>query len=189
MAKPIAKSEDAGKTNRTPGSLVRCEIKVEKGEWISPDSCAIFQIDEDAKLPEICFEIKTENDGPYVWSWELQWNALACPQRRDKPRFKQKTVRSFREKGKFESPSKKWIANFNDMTVGGTLTVKVVAGTAEFVRKISIKGSEPGQERVLAELGLYKSTYPAESELAIKIFKQETKFSHFFFGWGAIGFF
>jgi len=180
MAKPIAKSEHAGKTNETPKSLVRCEMKVDQGEWISPDSCAVFLIDEDAKLPEICFEIKSDNEGPYLWSWELQWNALACPQRRDKPRFKQNEVRRFFEKGKFESPSKKWVTNFSDMVIGGTLIVKVKAGTSKFVRKILIKGKEPGQERILSELGNYKSNHPFEAELAVKIFKQETKFLHFF---------
>jgi hypothetical protein len=180
MSNPLAKSTTAGKTNQTSGSLVRCEVDVEVGKWVTPESCAVFRIDENAKLPEICFEISTTISGPYFWSWELQWNALACPQRRDRARFKQKHIRNYSEKGKFESPAKKWTANFNDSVLGGSLTVKVKAGDITFVRKVLILGSEPGSEKILSELNNYKGSHSREAELAKKIFKQESKFMHFF---------
>lgn len=180
MLNSTAKSKNAGKTNQTSGSLVRCEVKFDEGEWVSPDSCAIFSIDDEAKMPNICFEIKTEAKGNYLWSWELQWNALACPQRRDKSRFQQKKVRSFCEKGAFESSSNKWDVNLNDLIIGGALTVKVKAGDCTYRRRIFIKGTEPGKEKIFTELNNYKSSHPREAELAKKIFKQETNFCHLF---------
>jgi hypothetical protein len=180
MSKSIATSKEAGKTNQNSGSLVRCEVKFDEGEWLSPDSCAIFTIDDEAKMPNICFEIKTEVEGIFLWSWELQWNALACPQRRDRPRFKQKKIKSFCEKGKFESSSKKWSVDLNGLVIGGALIVKVSVGTSTYRRRIFIKGEEPGRDKILKELDSYKSAHPHEAELAKKIFKQETRFSHFF---------
>lgn len=64
--------------------------------------------------------------------------------------------------------------------VGGSLTVRVNFGVSKFVRKIVIKGTEPGVEKVLAELVTYEKNYSNEARLARKIFKQETNFLHFF---------
>ena len=180
MSKEVVKAENAGKTNKTNSSLVKCEVKFDEGEWISPDTCAVYWIDADAKIPEIIFKIKTDVAGPYLWSWDLQWNALACPQRRDRPRFKQKKIKNYQMKGGFESLLKDWSANFDNLIVGGTLTVRVKAGAFTFVRRVFIKGVEPGEEKILTELTLYKKDNPHEAELAKKIFKQESKFLHFF---------
>jgi hypothetical protein len=179
-AKAVAKAENAAKTNKTQGSLVKCEVKVEKGEWITPASCAVYKIDSDAKFPEICYEIKTESEGPFHWSWEIKWIALACPQRRDRARFKPRREKTFVEKGQFTSLAKRWIANLNDKAIGGELTVRVTTGSNIFVRKTIVGGMEPGQEKIIEELELYKSTFPNEVELAKKIFQQESKFFHFF---------
>jgi hypothetical protein len=179
-ATPIAKSESAGTTNRVDNSLIKCEVNLEKGEWVSPDSCAIFHIDSECKFPEIAYEIKTDEDGPYDWSWELKWNVLACPLRRDKARFKPKRAKTFIERGNFASDSKKWNANLNDQVIGGELTVKVRAGSSTFIRKTLIRGEEAGEGKVLEELLLYAPKYPKEVDLAKKIFKQESKFCHFY---------
>jgi hypothetical protein len=178
--KPMAKAEKAAKTNTTPGSLVKCEVKIETGEWVSPDSCATYKIDADGKFPEITYEIKTEAEAPYEWSWELTWEARACPQRRDKARFKPKHKKTFSEKGKFTTQSKQWKADLNGKVIGGQLTVKVKVNGSTFVRRTIINGTEPGEERILNELSLYKLTCAREVELAKKIFKQETRFCHFF---------
>jgi hypothetical protein len=180
VPKVVAKAEGAAKTNKNSGSLVRCDVKIEKGDWISPDSCAVCKIDADGKFPEICYEIRTESEGPFEWSWELKWIARACPQRRDKPRFTPRRQRTFFERGHFTSVSKKWTANLNEKSIGGELTVRVKAGANTFVRKTIIEGAEPGEEKILEELASFRLQYPDEVELAKKIFRQESKFCHFF---------
>lgn len=180
MSNPIAKSERAGKTNKIPGSLVKCEVKLEGGEWITPESCAVYRIDADAYMPSIDFEIKTDEKGPFNWSWDITWPVMACPQRKDKPRFKPQHNKTYREGGQFTSSEKKWRANFNELVLGGCLTVRVNTGTSKFVRKVMIKGTEPGAEKVMAELAKYEKGYSGEARLAKKIFKQETNFLHFF---------
>jgi hypothetical protein len=176
----VAKSEAAGKTNKINNSLIRCEVKLENGAWVAPESCAIYKIDSDAKFPQIVFEIQTDDDGPYQWSWKIEWSVLACPQRRDKTRFKPKKTKTFIEKGNFASASRRWEANLNHRVIGGELTVKVKAGARTFVRKVVLRGTEPGEEKILKELASYNATHPREAKLAAKIFKQETKFCHFF---------
>lgn len=180
MSTPIAKTERAGKTNKTPGSLVKCEVKLEGGEWLSPESCAVYKIDSDAHMPLINFEIRTDAAGPYNWFWDITWHAMACPQRKDKPRFKPQHEKTYHESGQFTSSDKTWTADFNECVLGGTLTVRVNAGASKFTRKIIIKGTEPGVEKVLAELATYDKSFPNEARLARKIFKQETNFLHFF---------
>lgn len=178
--KPAAKSGAAGKTNKISGSLVKCEVKLEKGEWITPSSCQIFHIDADTKFPDICFEIKTDDPGPYQWSWEIKWSVLACPQKRDKKRFSPKTAKLFSEKGTLTSQSKQWQANLNDKIIGGDLTVKVKAGTTTFVRKTFIHGKEPGEQKINAELDAFPADFKKQAALAKKIFKQESKYLHFY---------
>jgi hypothetical protein len=180
MSTAVAKAENAGKTNKRPGSLVRCEVNIEAGEWLSPASCSTYKIDEEANFPEIIYEIKTDEEGPYEWQWAIKWVVKACPQRRDKTRFNPKSSRICSESGKFTSKSKSWKANLNDKILGGVLTVKVRAGKTTFVRQTLVKGMEPGQERITAELLKYSSKFPHEAELAVKIFRQETGFRHFF---------
>lgn len=117
MSESTAKAKQAGKTNTIAGSLVRCEVNQEKGEWVSPESCAVYRIDSEAKFPTIVFEIKTDHGGPYEWSWDMTWVVKACPQNRNKPRFNPKAPKTFTAKGKFCSPSKKWIADLNGLVI------------------------------------------------------------------------
>lgn len=179
-AAPVAKAKAAGTSNKVDNSLVKCEVKLEKGEWISPDSCKTFYIDEDAKFPEITYEIKTEEAGPYEWSWEIKWVVLACPQKKDKKRFKANTAKTFSEKGSFKSDEKKWVAKLNDKVIGGDLTVTVKAGATTFVRKTLIYGKEPGETRIVAELATHEKDYAGEVSVAKKIFKQESHYKHFY---------
>jgi hypothetical protein len=106
MSMLIAKAERAGKTNKTPGSLVKCEVKLEAGEWLSPESCSVYKIDSDARMPLINFEIKTDAEGPFNWSWDITWPVMACPQRKDKPRFNPQHSKTYRESGQFTSTEK-----------------------------------------------------------------------------------
>jgi hypothetical protein len=180
MAESTAKAKQAGRTNTVAGSLVRCEVNQEKGEWISPESCAVYRIDSEARFPTIVFEIKTNHAGPYEWSWDMIWLVKACPQNRSKLRFNPKVAKTFNAKGKFSSMSKKWTADLNGLVIGGILTVTVKAESELFVRKVVIKGDEPGKEKVLAELKAYEAKHPDEVRVAKKIFQQETNFRHFF---------
>ena len=178
--RPVAVAKKAGKTNKTTGSVVKCEVKLEKGTWISPDSCATFYIDDAPKFPKIVYEISTEYPGPYKWSWSIEWIVRACPQKKGKERFKAKHAKTFLAKGQFTSDSKSWTADLNAQCIGGTLTVKVLAGKTEFVRKTIILGKEPGEKKILTELEMYSEKYPDEVRLAKKIFKQETGYLHFY---------
>lgn len=179
--KPAAKAKSAGTTNTTKGSVVRCEVNLEKGSWISPDSCKTFYIDEDAKFPDITYEIKTDEPGPYEWSWVIKWTAMACPQKEDKLRFTpQGGVKVFTEKSSFKSDTKAWKADLNSKILGGELTVKVKAGGTTFIRKTIILGKNPSEEKVITELDSYAKEQPDLVRLAKLIFKQESRYRQFY---------
>ncbi|MFC5479896.1 hypothetical protein [Massilia suwonensis] len=180
LSKITAKSDCAGSTNKIKGSLVKCEVKLDSGEWISPAAGSTYKIDADAAFPDVCFEIKTDVSGPYHWFWQIKWSALACPQRRDRKRYKQNKVKLYSMNGQFISDSKQWKANLDNKIVGGELTVRVEAASKKFVRRVEILGTEPGEARVKAELAQFSSAQSHEAELARKIFKQESKFFQFY---------
>lgn len=180
MENSIQKTKKEVKTNKVSDSLVRCEVSLESGAWISPGSCEVFKINENAKFPEIIFEIKDDFVGAYDWSWEMAWIVMACPQNRKKPRFNPKNKKTYVEKGRFTSKSKKWVADLDGKVLGGTLSVAVKVGTKTFLRKVIIKGVEPGEEKILQEIRLYEQKNPDETRVAKKILKQETNYHHFF---------
>lgn len=176
-SKPLAKAKSAGKTNETSGSLVMCEVKLESGEWISPDSCKTFYIDEDAKFPDITYEIKTEEAGPYEWSWDIKWVVLACPQKTGKKRFNPQHQKTFTEKGTFQSNSKSWKADLGKI-IGGQLTVKVKTSSTTFTRKTLIYGKNPSQDKIYTEIDSYSDKRYAA--LLKKIYKQESSYRQFY---------
>ena len=175
-----AKAINAGTTNKVGGSVVKCEVDLNKGEWVSPESCAIFYIDEDAKFPTIDFEIKTEEPGPYEWSWTIKWIVQSCPQKSGKKRFSPKHAKTYQASGKHTSDSVKWTADLNSQVIGGDLSVTVKAGASTFKRKVAIFAKEPGETKVVAELDTLAEAYAAEVRLAKKIFKQESRFHHLY---------
>jgi hypothetical protein len=176
--KVVSKAKAAGKTDRTAGSLLKCEVQIESGEWLTPESCKVFYINEDAQLPQMEFEIKTNASGPFEWSWEITWVVMACPQARNKLRFKPKTAKTYSKKGEFSTGEKKWKAEFDGEVLGGDLTIKVKAGSLTFIRKCFIRAKEPGESKVHAELETYSKNDLVE--VAKKIFKQETKTKHLY---------
>lgn len=183
VAKPkpkvIAKAKAAAKTNTKKNSLVKCEVTVDRGEWISPGTCQTFYIDDEAKFPEIIFEIKTNETGPYDWSWEIKWGVMACPQAKNKTRFSPKHAKTFSEKGAFTSDQKQWKVDLGK-TLGGDLTVTVKAGATTFVRKVKILGKSPTEAKINMEVDSYSTAYPTETKIAKKIFKQESRYNHFY---------
>lgn len=177
--KPIAQKKTAAATNKITASLVKCEVSLDKGKWITPASCEKFYITDDAEFPTIYFEIQTENPPPYSWSWEIKWIVQACPQQRGKNRFKVKTPKIFSKSGNFESNNKKWQANLKEI-IGGELVVTVKTGNETFIRRVQILAKEPGETKVSKEIDTYISSYAKESAIARKIFKQESKYHHFY---------
>lgn len=176
-SRPIAKAKAVGKTNSKKGSLVKCEVQLELGEWVSPGSCQTFYIDEDAKFPDITYEIRTDAAGPYEWNWEIKWTGLACPQAEGKNRYSSKKERTFSKSGSLQSFDKKWKADLG-AAIGGDLTVKVKAGSTTFVRKTLIRGKSPSKEKIIAEIDSYADA--DNKNLIKKIFQQESSYRHFY---------
>lgn len=178
--KVIAKAKGAAKTDKVKNSLVKCEVKLESGEWLSPESCKTFYIDEDANFPDITYEIKTDEPGPYEWSWQIKWTGMACPQAEGKRRFKPNPgAILFSDKGTFTSDSKQWKADLKGQVIGGDLTVKVKAGGTTFIRKTFIRGKNPGKERVDAFIA--NGWKDKNDQVVIqKIFQQESRYRQFY---------
>lgn len=175
--KVIAVAKNAGETNKTKLSLVKCEVKISLGEWISPENCQIFYIDEDANFPEINFEIKTDEAGPYYWEWAISWKPSACQQAEGKKRFSAKNSKELTKKNSFTSPSKKWKCQL-DETIGGTLIVKVESEKSKFIRMVTILGTNPNKEKIIQNIELHPDKQICN--LARKIIFQESKFRHFY---------
>jgi len=38
----LAKMNGAAKAEKDPASLVKCEVQLERGDWVSPASCQVF---------------------------------------------------------------------------------------------------------------------------------------------------
>lgn len=176
---PVAKKKAAAKTNKTANSLVKCEVSLDKGKWITPASCEKFHIDADAVFPTINFEIETAAAGPYDWSWEVQWVVKACPQARGKNRFKAKVDKTYKKSGSFKSSDKKWKANLGEV-IGGDLVVTVKAGNETFIRRVQIFGKDPGETKVNTEIDTYSASNAKDLHIVKKIFKQESKYNHFY---------
>ena len=175
--KVLAKKKLAAKLDKDPASLVRCEVQLEQGEWISPASCQVFYIDEAAKLPDLDFEFKTDAAGPFDWAWEVKWVAKSCPQATGKDRFTPKGgVVTFIERGAFSSSDKKWRANFSGKVIGGEVTVTVTAPGVTFRRNSFILAKNPPKDIIVAELDKYANLRQREVRLAKLIFKQETNY-------------
>ena len=179
-AKPIAVAKAAGKTNKIADSLVKCEVNLEKGKWASPEPCAVFLIDSEAKFPEIIYRIETDDPGPYEWTWSISWEVKACPQNKKSARFKAKHAKTFFASGKGDSTTKEWNATLNGKVLGGLLTVSCKTPTLTFVRKTIINGQQTDKEHVLAELLQYEKDFPEDVKLARLIFEQESRFLHFY---------
>lgn len=173
----LAKMNGAAKAEKDPASLVKCEVQLERGDWVSPASCQVFFISEEAKSPVLDFEFKTDSNGPYEWSWEVKWVAKACPQALGRERFTPKGgVVTFREIGAFSSSEKKWRADFGGKVLGGEVTVMAKASGVTFRRTAFILAKNPSRESVVAELEKFSGQRPREVRLAKLIFKQESNY-------------
>lgn len=141
-------AKDAGVANKKKDTLVKVIVLDDKGHWVSPEKGSVHYINEDAIFPEITFEIETTSQGPYEWSWIVQWDSKVSGLRDSSKSKRGALLKKFQEKGGFSSFEKKWKVNFNGKILGGTLTVSVKFLNEEFKRSIFIKGKNPTEEKI-----------------------------------------
>ncbi len=67
----------AGNTNNTDGTVTRVVSSDSSLTWLTPVENAVFRITQDAQLPDIVFEFRTQVVGTYKWSWTIEWKAKA----------------------------------------------------------------------------------------------------------------
>lgn len=170
-AAPGPRSISAGSTNQVESSLVKVVVSESQGRWLTPKANEEFYIDSDATFPAIVFEFTCEEQGPYEWSWEIQWEAKRRTRETGSRGTKQKT---FSEKGRFSSAERKWEADFDGKVLGGKLTVEVAVGSKKFVRSAIIKAKNPTREAVIELLGTIDDVVGFEA-----IIEKESGFRNF----------
>ena len=159
------------RANKTPKSLVKVIVNDDSGKWVSPAAGSAFEVDAKASFPQIDFEIETNQPAPYKWSWTISWDAKISGLRESAKRGN--LLKTFADKGSFESSDKKWTANLGKV-LGGRLAVVVGAGTETFKRSVLIKGTNPTAASVRALL----SSLP-DCDGFDKLLEQETHYKHF----------
>jgi len=175
--KVIAKSKNAAIADKRKNTLVKCEVDINLGEWITPASCETFYIDEESKFPEILFKIKTDDPGPFLWEWEMRWTPEACRQKEGLQRFKAKNNTTLSKKHSFISEEKQWKCEVGSI-IGGELLVKVKTEAKVFIRKTTILGKNPSKDRINLEID--KGQNKEDAALIKKIFNQESRYRHFY---------
>jgi len=161
----------ASVTNKTKKSLTKVVVvETDSGEWVKPATGEKFYIDEEARFPEIAFEIKTEIEPPYKWSWEISWEAKVSGLRE---KARGKLVQTFKEQGNFDQSDKTWDAKKIGKVIGGKLVVKVIVDKQVFKRTVYILGKQPTQKQV----DDYLVSKNAGS--LSKLIKQESQHKHF----------
>jgi hypothetical protein len=140
--------------------------------WVSPAENEVFKITQDATLPAIVFEFRTQITGDYKWSWAIEWEVKASGLK-ERER-KGAVLQTFKASGAFTSDQKTWTANLSECVLGGTLTVSVVVGQKTLVRTVSIKGQNPGQDAIANYVATLEDMTGFE-----KLLEQETRSKHF----------
>jgi hypothetical protein len=196
MGKQKNGNKAAGTANKTKDSLTKVVVKGgDVGEWVRPNTLEKFYIDEDAIFPSIVFEIKTEQPGPYKWTWTITWDAHVSGLREH---ARGKTVATFptktdkiATKGKFSQDGKSWDSKAIGHVVGGKLSVTVEAGWQKFKRTVQVLGKSPGKEKIDAYIkqkvngGSNSSVRDNGQDRATaiatmgKILQQESNYKHF----------
>jgi hypothetical protein len=159
------------KTNKKKGSLVKVVVEEDQGKWVSPDKGAVFKIDKAAAMPAIQFQIDTAQPGPYKWSWTITWEAKVSGLKESAKRGS--LLKTFTEKGAFESSDKSWSVNLGKV-LGGRLRVVVTAGEETFKRYVDIQGTNPPGADVTAFVATI-----ADTEGLDKLLEQESHHKHF----------
>ncbi|EDW1644260.1 hypothetical protein EK69_004571 [Salmonella enterica subsp. enterica] len=172
MAEQRQQAINAGRTNEIEGSVVRVISAPAVTAWIRPSDNTVFNINTDATLPDIVFEFRTDDLGPYQWTWSIKWDAKASGLR-ERARQGQ-VLRSFSKDGSFTSTEKIWKAEFGGDVIGGELKVEVKAGDITLKKTVTIKGQNPSLEDVTtfvnSQSGLSGFDKLIEQETAAKNF-------------------
>lgn len=164
--------KQVGSTNSADSTLVKLLSTEVALTWMSPVENAVFNITQDAALPTIAFEFKSETRGECKWSWVIEWEAKASGLK-ERER-KGSTLRTFKETGSFSTLNKRWEANFDEKVLGGKLTVTVIVGQQTLVRTVVIKGLNPTKESVATYVATLDDMTGFE-----ELLEQETGCKHF----------
>lgn len=156
-------------TDRAPVRVISAKREL---TWISPPDREVFKLEQDATLPLIVFEFNAPGEGPFTWSWSIEWEAKASGLR-ERARQGQ-VLRRFSQSGTFQSSSKRWIVDFGGEVLGGLLTVTVQTGNESLARTVMIQGQNPSPEQVAT----YIETLEDLTGFAA-LLEQETRTQHF----------
>lgn len=162
----------AGSTNNTDGTVTRVVSSDSSLTWLSPAENAVFRITQDAQLPDIVFEFRTQVVGTYKWSWTIEWEAKVSGLR-ERAR-KGNALQTFKETGSFVSSTPSWTVGFSEKVLGGTLTVEVRANEKTLTRTVVIKGQNPSEQSVAAYIAGLEGLTGFD-----KLLEQETRSKHF----------
>lgn len=162
----------AGSTNVTDSSVIKVVSAESTFTWVSPAENEVFQITQEATLPNIVFEFRAQIAGDYKLSWVVEWEAKVSGLR-ERAR-KGEALQTFKETGSFVSSNKIWTVDFFEKVLGGKLTVTVIIGQKTLVRTVLISGQNPTQESVAAYVTTLEDMTGFE-----KLLEQETNCRHF----------
>ncbi|KLU22968.1 hypothetical protein EOS_27950 [Caballeronia mineralivorans PML1(12)] len=162
----------ASTTNTAHKSLVKVVVQNDIGEWVRPATGDKFYIDETTKFPSIVFEIKTDIPPPYQWKWIIVWEAHVSGLRESAKRGR--NLKTFSEAGSFSSNDKSWQADLGGKSLGGKLSVEVMAGEGKFRRTVFVLGKNPAKADVVA----YLATLPNSTGFD-QVIDQESHFKNF----------
>lgn len=159
------------KANKKKGSLVKVVVEDDQGSWVTPPKGSSVTIEQSAVMPSVRFEIQTVSPGPYKWKWSISWDAKVSGLREASKRGA--VLKTFSEKGEFETNSKFWDVTLGKV-LGGRLRVEVKAGDEVFKRYIDVRGVNPTQ----ADLTAFVSTLP-DTQGFDRLLEQESRGKHF----------
>jgi hypothetical protein len=171
--KKISSAKGKGvSTNDTKHSLIKTVVLEDHGKWLRPSSGASFFISEESIFPDILFEIQTNEAGPYIWSWTINWPAGVSGLKESSAR--ERPLKTFSQKSQvFKRQEKIWLVQLGAV-IGGILTVEVKAGQEAFKRSIYIKGKNPDKDKIMEFLKTIDDIKGFD-----ELLEQESKFKHF----------
>ncbi|MHC8305772.1 hypothetical protein [Pseudomonas sp. PB3P13] len=162
----------AGNTNNSDSSVIKVVSAESTLTWVSPAENEVFMVTQDAELPNIVFEFRTQAPGDYKWSWTIEWEAKVSGLR-ERAR-KSGVLETFKDAGSFVCSNTVWTADFSGRVLGGKLTVTVIAGQKTLVRTVLIGGQNPTPESVTTYVATLEDMSGFE-----KLLEQETNSKHF----------
>lgn len=168
----MQKVSNGARSNARDESRVRVISAGSGLSWVRPADGSIFNLTDQAELPEITFEIRGHDDNELSWSWDIEWEAKVSGL---KEQARKNTVlQTFNLSGSLVARNNSWVVEFSGEVLGGRLTVGVTNGRESIKRTVTIKGVNPSKELVaqyIAEL--------EDMEGFEKLLEQETNTKHF----------